>query len=119
MEIQGLVWLGTRTDKFSGMVEFSRDVLGLSPQMEGPDFAACNLPNGDQFEIFGPADQDTTFMTCPVGGFLVDSVERARAEMEAKGVEFVSPIQTWTNGNSWCHFRAPDGHVYEIMSRPR
>ena len=118
MKVKGLVFLGTRTSEFDKMVGFARDVLGLSPRIEGPDFAVCELPNGDKIEIFGPRDKDHDFMTCPVAGFLVEDVEQARAEMEAKGIEFIGPVQRWGEDISWSHFRAPDGHVYEITNQP-
>ncbi|MBV9355190.1 MAG: VOC family protein, partial [Chloroflexi bacterium] len=52
----------------------------------------------------------------PVVGILVDDVDRARATMEAAGIEFIGPIQREGDTN-WNHFRGPDGNVYEIMSR--
>jgi hypothetical protein len=118
MEIKGLVWLGTRTSKFEEMVEFITEISSLSPGLLEQDFAVFDLPNGDRLEVFGLSDQDHTFMTCPVAGFLVENVAKMRAEMEAKGIEFIGPVQTAEDGNSWSHFRAPDGHVYEITSHP-
>ena len=38
----------------------------------------------------------------------------ARAEMEAKGIEFLGPIEGDTDDYKWTHFRAPDGFVYEL-----
>ena len=120
MRVKGIAWLGTRTDRFNEMVHFARDVLGLSePYRLKHDFAVFDLPNGDLFEIFGPSDTDHRFMTCPVGGFLVDDVEEARAEMERKGVTFIGPVHRASDGNAWTHFRASDGHVYEITSGRR
>lgn len=116
MRVMGIAWLGTRTDRFDEMVRFARDVLALSQHGDKDGFAVCELPNGDLFEIFGPSDTDHRFMTCPVGGFLVDDVEEARAEMEQKGVTFIGPVHKASDGNAWTHFRAPDGHVYEITS---
>lgn len=37
----------------------------------------------------------------------------ARGEMEAKGVEFVTEIDTWED-EAWCYFRGPDNYFYEI-----
>ncbi len=116
MEIKGIGWLGTRTSRFQEMVKFARECLGLSPSFPESDFAIFELPNGDLFEIFGLSDKEHTFMTCPVAGFLVNNVEEARAEMERKGVEFIGPVHKASDGNSWAHFRAADGHVYEITT---
>lgn len=114
MKIKGIVWLGTRTEHFDQMTEFCRDVLGLSQQSSEPGFAVFALPNGDFFEVFGPDQSMNQFMTHPVAGFLVDDIVAARAEMEAKGIEFIDPIQGETDDYKWTHFRAPDGFVYEL-----
>ena len=117
MKIHGIVWLGTRTDHFAEMVGFARDVLGLKPVLQRQDFAVFDCLNHDRFEIFGPGDEEHTFMRAPVAGFLVDDVAAARTEMEAQGIEFIGPVQHDT-GYAWSHFRAPDGHIYELSSRP-
>ena len=38
-------------------------------------------------------------------------------ELEARGIAFIGPIRTGA-GSSWSHFRAPDGHVYELTALP-
>jgi hypothetical protein len=42
--------------------------------------------------------------TGPVLGFLVDDVETARKRLEAEGIEFIGPVQTWepTGEVRWC-----------------
>jgi hypothetical protein len=113
MKIKGIVWLGTRTAHFEQMTDFCRDSLGLSQRSIEPGFAVFELPNGDLFEVFGPEQSFNTFMTHPVAGFLVDDILAARAEMEAKGIEFIGPIEG-DSDYKWTHFRAPDGFVYEL-----
>jgi hypothetical protein len=51
-------------------------------------------------------------------GWLVDDVERARAEMEAAGIRFIGEIQH-DQEESWNHFTGPDGNVYEIIGLHR
>jgi hypothetical protein len=114
MKVKGIVWLGTRTDRFAQMTEFCRDLLGLPQRLLEPGFAVFEMPNGDLFEVFGPEQSETTFMEHPVAGFLVDDIQAARAEMEAKGIEFIGPIQGDADEYQWTHFRAPDGFVYEL-----
>ena len=114
MKIKGIVWLGTRTAQFEQMTNFCRDVMGLSQTLLEPGFAIFDLPNGDRLEVFGPQQPYNTFMTHPVAGFLVDDIEAARAEMEAKGIEFIGPIESDGDDYKWSHFRAPDGFVYEL-----
>lgn len=113
MKVKGLIWLGTKTDRFADMVAFYEQVLGLHPDIKEPDFAVYRLPRGETVELFGPSEGHDHFVTGPVAGFWVDDVARTRAEMEAKGVEFIGPTAT-DGGSTWAHFRAPDGTVYEI-----
>lgn len=123
MEVRGLVWHGTRTERFDEMTRFVRDVLGLRVAMEQETNIVFEAPNGDALEIFPAHEDDHTFYDHPATGFLVDDVEAARAEMEAKGAEFIGPVhhgtpgETW--GEAWSHFRAPDGFVYALVSRPQ
>ena len=114
MKVKGIVWLGTRTDRFAQMTEFCRDLLGLPQRLLEPGFAVFEMPNGDLFEVFGPEQSETTFMEHPVAGFLVHDIQAARSEMEAKGIEFIGPIQGDADEYQWTHFRAPDGFVYEL-----
>jgi predicted enzyme related to lactoylglutathione lyase len=115
-----LAWLGTRTGEFDGMVAFLKDVLGLRASIDEPGFAVFRLENGDTVEVFGADDAaHSYFTTGPVAGFEVDDVAAAQAEMEAAGVEFLGNAASSPDGYAWSHFRAPDGNVYEITSRPR
>lgn len=114
MKIKGIVWLGTRTDRFDQMTDFCRGLLGLSQSHFEPGFAVFEMPNGDVFEVFGSQQSMNTFMNHPVGGFLVDDIVAARAEMEAKGIEFIGPVHEDSEDYKWTHFRAPDGFVYEL-----
>jgi catechol 2,3-dioxygenase-like lactoylglutathione lyase family enzyme len=122
MEVKGIVWHGTRTERFEEMAQFVENVLGMRLDQRQETNIVFSAPNGDAFEVFPASEEEHTFYSHPAIGFLVDDVEAARAEMEAKGVEFIGPIhygtpgETW--GSAWSHFRAPDGFVYALVSRP-
>src|SRR5262245_344509 len=118
MKIKGLVWVGTRTDRFDEMRAFLLQITGVAPRIDEPGFAVFDLASGDRLEIFGAAAGSKSFMVAPVPGFLVEDVVAARAELEAQGIEFIGPVRTADDGNSWSHFRAPDGHVYELTEQP-
>jgi predicted enzyme related to lactoylglutathione lyase len=119
VKAKGLVWLGTRTQKFDDTVSFVGDTLGLRMEHEEPDFAIFRLPNGDKVEVFGPGDRDHEhFTTGPVVGFLVDDVREARADLEGAGITFIGPVHEADDGGSWSHFTGPDGNVYEITASP-
>ena len=115
MKAKGLVWLGTRTQRFDDTARFFGDTLGLQAEHEGEDFAVYKLPNGDSVEVFGPGDTDHEhFATGPVVEFLVDDVREARAELEEAGIGFIGPVREFGDGASSAHFTGPDGYVYGI-----
>ncbi len=53
--------------------------------------------------------------------FRVDDIEEIRKKMEAAGVEFHSPINTYMEEGKgeikWCYFRDPDGIVLELVQQ--
>jgi hypothetical protein len=115
MRVKGIVWLGTRTERFDEMREFFVEITGIAPR-DDPGLAVFDLASGDRIEVLDPAVAES-YMAAPVVGFLVDDVGGARAELESRGIEFLGPIQTGA-GSSWSHFRAPDAHVYELTELP-
>src|SRR5919107_3777377 len=117
MKARGLVWLGTRTRNFDETVRFFGDTLGLRKSHEEPDFTVFRLPNGDTVEVFCPGDTGHEYFgSGPVAGFLVDDVKEARADLEAAGISFLSPVRESHDGAAWSHFWGPDGNVYEVTT---
>jgi hypothetical protein len=49
-----------------------------------------------------------------VVGLRVEDAEGIRARLEADGLEMLTEIER-TETVAWCHFRAPDGTVLEII----
>jgi glyoxalase/bleomycin resistance protein/dioxygenase superfamily protein len=115
---KAVVWLGARTQRFAELRAFLRLLTGVEPRIDEPGFAVFDLASGDRLEIFGEDDEAHDWMKAPVAGFLVDDVGAARRELEESGIEFIGPVHHADDGNSWSHFRAPDGHVYELTSQP-
>jgi catechol 2,3-dioxygenase-like lactoylglutathione lyase family enzyme len=115
MDVRGLAWLGTRTERYQQMVDFLRNVLGARLDHEESDFAVFQLPDGAKIEVFGPGTHyNPHFTTGPVGGFLVPDVHAAIEELRAAGIEIVQE----PGENYWAHFRAPDGNIYEVTADP-
>jgi len=116
MHVQGIAWVGTRTDRWSETVEmFER--LGLRRSQERPGIAVFALDNGDTVEVFTTDEPDHLhFTTGPVVGFAVDDIESAPAELEAAGVDVLGPIQRG-GGLAWLHFRGTDGNVWELTAK--
>ena len=116
MRVNKISWGGTRTENFSEMVGFLRDVMGLDVVDETEDFVSLRLGDGAKFEVFGPTEKDHDFFTTgPVMGFGVDDVDEARAQMEQSGIDFIGPTHS-EGPYKWAHFRGPDGNVYEIAT---
>jgi hypothetical protein len=124
VEVKGIRWLGVGTERVSAMRSFAIEVLGL--HVEGEDteqFVELAMPDGAKLELFGPAaraDSPWLFESNPVvAGFLVDDIEAARDELaRTPNVELLGDVGRLPNGYAWQHFRAPDGHVYELTADP-
>jgi catechol 2,3-dioxygenase-like lactoylglutathione lyase family enzyme len=100
MRVRGIRWVGVDTTHVTEMRAFAIDVLGLRIDGEdGDDFVELAMADGSKLELFGSpavADGPWLFEADPVvAGFLVDDIHYA-----------------------WQHFRAPDGHVYELTADP-
>jgi catechol 2,3-dioxygenase-like lactoylglutathione lyase family enzyme len=112
VNITGLGWAGMRSDRAESLARFFADVLGLRLIRDQPDFWVFELPDGHHLEVFGPSDTGHEhFTTGPVIGFAVEDLPAAVEELRSRGVELLGEP-----GESWQHFRGPDGNVYEIVS---
>ena len=90
-----------------------REVLGLTavPAVEGMDADLFSMPDGSSFAVtpgVAPTEDDRTV------GFLVDDLDDARRVLLAAGVEVDEEISTNARFR-YLHFRAPDGHLYELV----
>lgn len=118
MKIKGIVWVGTATERYAETVRFFKEKLGLSAFHEREGLSILRLEGGEWVEVFGPGDPHFgEFDSGPVVEFLVDDLDEARAELEGKGVEFLTENHGWGDYR-WTHFRGPDGNVYGITTGP-
>jgi catechol 2,3-dioxygenase-like lactoylglutathione lyase family enzyme len=124
VQVKGIRWLGVGTDRVSAMRSFAIEVLGLRVDGEDTDqFVELAMADGAKLELFGAsarAESPWLFESNPVvAGFLVDDIEAARDELaRTANVELLGEVRRLTNGYAWQHFRAPDGHVYELTTDP-
>jgi catechol 2,3-dioxygenase-like lactoylglutathione lyase family enzyme len=124
VEVKGIRWVGVGTDRVSRMRSFAIDVLGLRVAGEdSEDFVELAMGDGAKLELFGSsevADGPWLFESNPVvAGFLVDDIEAARDELaRTPDVELLGELRVMPDGYAWQHFRAPDGHVYELTADP-
>jgi catechol 2,3-dioxygenase-like lactoylglutathione lyase family enzyme len=119
MKLQRYSWCGMQVPAFKPALDFYTELLGmrLIKLDESRDLAIWVLPNGQGFEIFGPRHSNSRGWSWPVLSFDVESVPEARAELEARGVEFTTDILGAPGGRVWTFFRDPDGYLYEISER--
>jgi hypothetical protein len=124
VQVKSVSWIGVQTDAYDEMVRFCKEALRLQPDTneEKLDLTDFPLPNGDSVTVYGPSyKSDRPFTTGPVPAFFVEDAVEARKEMETVGVEFIGPTgigkPPW-EGWAYALFRAPDGNLYRIMSRP-
>lgn len=120
MQVQGLVWVGTRTAAFRETVRFFQETLEIPFGKERPGFVRLDLPAGGFVEVFDAATGEYPhFSTGPVPGFQVSDFDRARSELERLGYELLLPPGGDPGDYRWQHFRGPDGSVYEVVVYPR
>ncbi|GAA2357746.1 hypothetical protein GCM10010170_051170 [Dactylosporangium salmoneum] len=103
------------------MTQLLMGQLGLPVEREQDGARVFRFPDGSGFEVFKPSDSAHDFFEHPVAGILVDDVREVRAHLEAGGVEFIGDVHdgvedSWAT--AWSHFRAPDGYLYVLVSRP-
>jgi catechol 2,3-dioxygenase-like lactoylglutathione lyase family enzyme len=124
VEVKGIRWVGVGTDRVARMRSFAIDVLGLRVAGEdSEDFVALAMGDGAKLELFGSsvvADGPWLFESnAVVAGFLVDDIQAARDELaRTPDVELLGELRVMPDGYAWQHFRAPDGHVYELTADP-
>src|SRR4051794_6681062 len=111
MEILGLVFAGTATDRRPAMARFLSETLGLTGVDLGMDADVFALPDGTHFAVAGPrGDAGGTSRTI---GFLVDDLDAATAELRAAGIAVGDPGEN--DRQRYTHFHAPDGELYELI----
>ena len=115
MQILGLIFAGTATERREDMTRFMTDVLGLAATpVEGASADMFELPDGSTFAVAGPRELGETSRTL---GFLVADLDEAVAGLQAAGVEVDDAAEN--EHFHYAHFHAPDGHLYELVERRR
>ena len=106
------------------MRSFATGVLGMRVVgQDTEDFVDWRWPTGRSWSssaaLPSPTAPGCSGRNPVVAGFLVDDIEAARDELaRAPGVELLGDLRIMPDGYAWQHFRAPDGHVYELTADP-
>jgi catechol 2,3-dioxygenase-like lactoylglutathione lyase family enzyme len=115
----GVGFIGLRTDRFDEMVALFRDRIGLAVIHQAPGATWFRLGADAELHVYAETDPDHAFFTTgPVVGLRVEDVDATRAALEADGLEMLTEMER-TDVSAWCHFRAPDGTVLEIIGPSR
>ena len=112
MWIEGVTFVGTRTEARQEMAEFVRDVLALAPAPAGDmDAEVFAMPDGSTFAVTSPNSPPEQERTV---GFRVADVDQAMRELRDAGVSTDDEVSSSAT-QRYVHFRAPDGHLYELV----
>ncbi|MFE9445356.1 VOC family protein [Streptomyces sp. NPDC006602] len=124
--IKGLDFGGVSltSEQFPRMKAFVEDGLGFSTLiLDGlgdiPEYGIFLAENRSRFELYGPAAPQLPWRTGPTSmamGFKSFDLDKAMANLEQNGAEWVTPIFVYDN--RFRFFRAPDNRIYSISETP-
>jgi catechol 2,3-dioxygenase-like lactoylglutathione lyase family enzyme len=114
MRVELVDFVSVPTRDVAAAVAWYEEMLGLRRSAVAP--AEVEAPNVT-LSFWNPASEDLPFAANEAGVALrVANVDAARAELEARGVEFIAP--TWDSGICrFAAFRDPDGNVLILHRR--
>jgi glyoxylase I family protein len=111
VRILGLVFAGTATESRAEMVEFVGTTLGLEHvEDSGVEADLFELPDGSRFAVAQVGSMGETSRSL---GFLVTDLDEAVTSLRSSGIDVDEP--TANDTHRYVHFRAPDGHLYELV----
>ena len=116
MNVERVDFVSVLTQDLARAKRFYTEVLGLETESEGG--SDMELRCGQvTLDVFDPASIGQPFAVSPAGLALrVPDVDAARAELEAKGVEFDGEtIETSVCRQAW--FKDPDGNALMLHRR--
>jgi predicted enzyme related to lactoylglutathione lyase len=124
MRVTGIGWAGVLTEGFDSTLRFFSDVLGLhiAHRDTAKDLVHFRFRSGQLLEVYGPSNRQRKekyrFFSGPALGFEVDEVELARQEMIARGIHFITELESWEE-DRWSLFLDPQDKLFEILRAAR
>ncbi len=121
--VSGTPWTIVCTDRFDQTIEHFIDLLGLPMTAKGVPsvdkqfqrYAQFTLPGGPVLEIVEPIESLANLYRGTIYSMTVDDVSRSRADMESKGIKFISPIFEDGQGSGWTYYQLPSGQIFQIQ----
>ncbi len=116
IEVERVDFVSFLTQDIQRAKQFYGETLGLQVETEGADDMEFRVGQVT-LDIFNPASIGQPFAPSPAGLALrVPDVDAARAELEAKGVQFDgATIETSVCRQAW--FKDPDGNALMLHRR--
>jgi predicted enzyme related to lactoylglutathione lyase len=108
-----IIW----TEDLGRLMPFYRDVVGLTPAMEGDAFTVFQAESGAQLalgqhsEVKGPS-RDPNRVMVDLG---VDDCRAEYERLNANGVQFVRPPAQEQNGMWIATLKDPDGNLIQLF----
>jgi predicted enzyme related to lactoylglutathione lyase len=108
------------TDDLSRLTAFYRDTMGMTTEMESPEFvvfagAPSQLALGRHSEVAGPSKDPYRVMV----DLIVDDCQAEYERLKAKGVEFLRPPgQDQAGGFTIATLRDIDGNTLQLFQLP-
>jgi predicted enzyme related to lactoylglutathione lyase len=124
MQVTGIGWAGVLTENFESSLRFFSQVLGLSLAHcdHRKELAHFRFRSGQLLEIYGPSNrrrkEKYRWFHGPVLGFEVNDIQSAWQEMIARGVRFITELESW-EGDQWALFLGPEEKLFEILRPAR
>jgi catechol 2,3-dioxygenase-like lactoylglutathione lyase family enzyme len=119
MEVKNVRWVGVHTQQYDQMLALFGEVLGMRRHFEEPATVEFETTEGDEIQVMGPGHPYFEFFgrhaTGPVPLFEVDDLAEALQRLVQARIEIVGPLDRDSHWE-WLHFRAPDGHLYELAA---
>ena len=117
--IEGVVGVVIWTEDLETLVEFYRDMLGLTPHSVRPDFVAfrwneMRLSIGKHSEVRGRSGEPYRVMV----NLGVSDIQRLHRELTAKGVPFLRPPEQEHWGGWVATLSDPDGNTLQLIQQP-
>ena len=125
MRVTQLSWAGVLTEDFEDAVHFFSEVLGLLLEYrdEAKAIVHFRFPSGQLLEVYGPSNRQRKEkyrrFKGPVLGFQVEDVGVARQQMMARGVRFITEVETVPEGDEWAFFLGPEDKLFTIQRAVR
>jgi len=94
--------------------KFYEETLGLEKKYEFSSYVGFECGGVEIGLIPKPKDAHIVSAASPSVEFLVDNVDKARSELERKGVKFVKELHDETWGGRQATFTDPDGNILEV-----